>query len=149
MTQVRNRGPSVIVFTVVCLAQPVYGTTSCTLKFSLAGWSAIYETASGSGTITCDDGQSARVSIQTKGGGLTFGKSKIADGRGTFSPVGKISELYGNYAKAEVQAGVGPSSNAQIVTKGPVSLALAGTGTGIGVGFDFGRFTIQPGAAKK
>lgn len=144
-----NHGPSVVVLMVVCLVQPVYGATSCTLKFSLSGWSAIYETASGNGTITCDNGQSARVSIRTKGGGLTFGKSKITDGRGTFSPVGKISELFGNYAKAEVQAGMGKSSNAQVLTKGTVSLALAGTGTGIGVGFDFGKFTIQPGARKK
>ena len=96
------RGASIVLLVVTCLAQPVYGATKCSLKFSLSGWSAIVETASGGGTITCDNGQSARVSIQTKGGGLTFGKSKIADGRGTFSPVGHISEVFGNYAKAEV-----------------------------------------------
>ena len=142
------RGASIVLLVVTCLAQPVYGATKCSLKFSLSGWSAIVETASGGGTITCDNGQSARVSIQTKGGGLTFGKSKIADGRGTFSPVGHISEVFGNYAKAEVQAGMGESSNAQVLTKGTVSLALAGTGTGVVVGFDFGRFTIQPAAKK-
>jgi hypothetical protein len=123
--------------------QPVYSATSCTMEFSLSGWSAFYETASGHGTIKCADGQSASVAISTKGGGLTFGKTKVADGLGTFSPVASIDELFGNYAKAEVQAGAGKSSSALVLTKGTVSLALAGKGTGVGVGFDFGRFTIE------
>ena len=33
------------------------------------------ETASGSGTVTCDNGQKAAVKVRTKGGGLTVGKS--------------------------------------------------------------------------
>lgn len=35
--------------------------TDCKLKFSMAGWSAFYKTASGDGTITCDNGQSMPV----------------------------------------------------------------------------------------
>ncbi|MBI4515989.1 MAG: hypothetical protein HY699_09275 [Deltaproteobacteria bacterium] len=47
------------------LAQPAWGgSTKCTMKYSLAGWSAGYSTASGSGTVKCDNGQSARVSLQ-------------------------------------------------------------------------------------
>ena len=39
---------------------------------------------------------------------------------------------------------MGESSNAQVLTKGPVSLALAGTGQGIDLGFDFGKLTMSP-----
>ena len=53
----------------------------CELRYSLTGWSVFYKTASGSGTITCDNGQSMKVKIRAKGGGLTFGKQTITDGR--------------------------------------------------------------------
>ena len=144
-------GVAVAAAAVGCLLlRPAHaGTTKCTMTFSLSGWSALYETASGSGTITCDNGQSARVSIGTKGGGLTFGRSKVANGRGSFSDVGNISELFGAYAKAEVHAGMGESTNAQVLTKGTVSLALAGTGKGVDLGFDFGKLTISRGTKKK
>lgn len=130
-------------------AAPAFGTTKCTMTFSLSGWSAIYKRASGSGTIQCDNGQSAAVSIRTTGGGLTFGKSKVVNGRGSFSDVGGIGELFGNYATADVHAGAGRSSDAQVLTRGTVSLALAGTGEGVDIGFDFGRFTISRATAKK
>ena len=126
------------------LAQPAFGLTKCSMKFSLKGWSAFYQTASGYGTITCDGGQSTAVTLQSKGGGLTFGKSKIVNGTGEFSPVESMHELFGNYAKAEAHAGMGDSSTAQVLTKGEVSLALSGTGQGVNLGFDFGRFTISP-----
>ena len=100
-------------------------------------------TANGSGTITCDNGQSARVSLRAKGGGLTAGKSKITDGRGTFSEVGDISELFGSYASMDVHAGAVESSAAQVVTKGTVSLAYAGTAKGIDLGVTFGKFVIE------
>lgn len=122
--------------------------TKCKMHFSLHGWSAIYETASGSATITCDNGQTAKVLLDTKGGGLTAGKSRIK-GTGTFSGVSDISELYGAYAKAEAHAGVVESAGAQVLTKGEVSLALAGTGKGIDLGISFGRFSIKPAGVKK
>ena len=117
--------------------------TKCTMHFSIRGWSAFYETSSGSATITCDNGQSAKVLISTKGGGLTVGKSSL-EGTGTFSGVSDISELYGSYAKAGAHAGAVKSSGAQVLTKGEVSLALAGTGKGIDLGIAFGNFTIKP-----
>ena len=132
-----------LIGSVLTLATPASALTRCTMEFSLSGWSAFYKTASGSGTITCDDGQSAGVGISTKGGGLTVGKSKISNGHGTFSEVSSISELYGNYAVAEAHAGMGRSSGAQVMTKGTVSLELTGKGQGVDVGFSFGRFTIS------
>lgn len=139
---------SVAMMSFITLAQPARGgSTKCAMKYSLAGWSAGYSTASGSGTITCDNGESARVSLRATGGGLTAGRSKIK-GSGTFSEVGDISELFGSYASADVHAGMGGSSAAQVVTKGTVSLAFSGTGKGIDLGLTFGEFVIEKQSAK-
>jgi len=140
----------VAMLSLVALAQPAWGgSAKCTMKYSLAGWSAGYSTASGSGTITCDNGQSARVSLRATGGGPTAGKSKIVNGSGTFSEVADISELFGSYASAEAHAGMGGSSAAQVVTQGTVSLAFSGTGQGVDLGVSFGKFVIAKQSAKK
>jgi hypothetical protein len=117
--------------------------TVCEMRFTLSGWSAIYKTASGRGTITCDNGQKARVTIEAKGGGLTAGKYKITDGIGKFNEVKDISELFGTYVQAAAEAGAVKSSAASAMTKGDVSLALAGNGTGFNLGISFGKFTIS------
>ncbi|QDH71891.1 hypothetical protein FKV23_14320 [Lysobacter alkalisoli] len=115
----------------------------CKLRFNLSGWSVFYKTASGTGTISCSNGQSMTVRIRTKGGGLSFGKSTIENGVGEFSAVNNISELLGSYVSAEAHAGAVKSSKAQVVTKGEVSLALAGTGKGWDLGVAFGKFEIS------
>ena len=117
--------------------------TDCKLTFQMSGWSAFYKTASGTGRITCDNGQSMNVSVSAKGGGLTFGKQTVT-GTGEFSGVHTITELLGNYAQAEAHAGASKSSAANAMTKGDVQLALAGTGKGWDLGISFGRFTISP-----
>ena len=117
--------------------------TVCEMRFTLSGWSAIYKTASGRGTITCDNGQKANVSLDAKGGGLTAGKYKIRDGYGKFSEVADIEELFGGYAQAAAEAGAVKSSGASVLTKGDVSLALAGNGSGVNLGVSFGKFTIS------
>jgi len=116
--------------------------TKCKLDFSLKGWSAIYETASGAGTVTCNNGQTARVKIDVKGGGLTAGKSSM-EGTGTFSEVSDIREIFGPYAKAEAHAGMGTSAGAQAMTKGDVSLAITEKGKGVDLGVTFGKFSIE------
>jgi hypothetical protein len=117
--------------------------TDCKLKFSMAGWSVLYKTASGSGTITCDNGQKMNVLLKAKGGGLSVGKSKITNGTGEFSEVSNIKDLLGSYASGEAHAGAAKSSKAEAMTKGDVSLALAGTGEGWDLGITFGSFTIS------
>jgi len=124
-------------------AHAAQATTKCELDFTMKGWSAFYKTASGHGTITCDNGQTAKVKLSSKGGGLTAGKSEIRDGHGKFSEVADIRELFGNYASGGAAAGAGKSSEAQVVTKGEVSLALTGKGTGVELGVSFGKFTIS------
>ena len=115
----------------------------CEMTFNLKGWSAFYKTAKGDGVITCDHGASVPVEIKTKGGGITFGKSEIKEGKGKFSEVSKIDDLFGSYAHAEAHAGAVKSTTAQALTKGEVSLALSGTGAGWDIGVDFGKFTIK------
>lgn len=115
----------------------------CEMTFSLKGWSAFYKTSKGQGTVTCDNGQRFTVAIKTTGGGLTFGKSEIKKGKGKFSEVDSVNELFGSYAQAEAHAGAVKSSTAQVLTKGDVSLALSGVGEGWDVGVDFGKFTIS------
>jgi len=141
---------SVAMVSLVVLAPAAWGSaTTCKLTYSLAGWSAVYSTASGHGTIACSNGQSARVSLKATGGGLTAGKSKITDGHGTFSEVSGISELFGKYASAEAHAGAVDSGSAQVVTKGTESLAFSGTGKGIDLGVTFGEFVITEQRGKK
>ncbi len=127
----------------LCTATPSGAATRCDLSFSLEGWSAFYKTARGWGRVTCDNGQARRVALRTTGGGVTFGRSAI-HGRGDFSAVSDIREVFGSYANAEAHAGVVRSSAAQVVTKGTVSLAFAGKGRGVDVGFAFGKLTITP-----
>lgn len=125
------------------LALPATAATKCTMDFELSGWSAFYKTASGKGTIECDNGQTAQVSLSSKGGGLTFGRSKIRDGIGTFTDVDDISDLFGTYVQAEAHAGAAKSAKASAMTKGEVSLSFAGKGEGVDVGVAFGKFTIE------
>ncbi len=119
------------------------GNLECNLRFNLSGWSVFYKTAKGTGTITCSNGASIPVTISAKGGGLTVGKSKIVDGKGSFTGAYSVNDLFGTYGGAEAHAGAVKSSNAQVVTKGDISLALAGTGEGWDIGVGFGNFVIK------
>lgn len=128
-------------------AAPVAPSTAaanikCTMKFSMKGWSAFYKTATGTGTVTCSNGQSFAVKLDAKGGGLSFGKSTIDNGVGEFSAVASTDEIFGSYIAGEAHAGAGKSSKAQVMTKGEVSLALSGTGRGFDVGIAFGKLTV-------
>lgn len=125
------------------LAAPAAEATDCTMTFSLTSWSIFYKASKGTGTITCDNGQTATVRLEGKGGGLTAGRSKVNDGFGRFSEVGSIKDVFGTYVAGGAAAGAGKSSEAQVVTKGEVSLALAGNGTGVELGVSFGKFTIS------
>jgi hypothetical protein len=115
----------------------------CKLTFSLTGWSLIYKHADGVGRVTCENGASMPVKISIKGGGLTAGKWHVDNGKGKFTDVHRISDVLGRYAQGGAHAGVVKSAEAQVLTKGTVSLALAGHGEGIDLGVDVGAFTIS------
>jgi hypothetical protein len=114
----------------------------CTMTFTLKGWSALYQTASGSGTIHCSNGETLHVKLSAKGGGLTVGKS-VETGHGEFSDVESVNELLGAYAAAQAHAGAVKSAQAQVMTKGEVSLALSGKGRGWELGIAFGELKIE------
>jgi hypothetical protein len=115
---------------------------NCDMTYTLKGWSAVYKTAKGEGTITCKTGETAQVEISVKGGGITFGKTEIYNGKAEISGVKSINDIYGSYATASAHAGVVKEGSVEVMTKGTVSLALAGTGSGVDVGIDFSKFTI-------
>ena len=117
--------------------------TRCKMTFNLAGWSVFYKTASGTGQVRCDNGQTMNVKLRAKGGGLTFGKTRVKNGIGAFTGVNDISDILGHYGTAEAHAGADKSASAQVVTKGNVSLALTGKGKGWNLGVAFGAFIIE------
>jgi len=119
-------------------------TTTCTMRFALKEWSVFYKRADGKGTITCDNGQTAEVRLEARGGGLSAGKGEIRNGKGKFSEVGDIGELFGEYAAADASAGLVKNAQASVVTKGNVTLGLEGKGTGWELGISFGKFKLIP-----
>lgn len=128
----------------LALAAPAQarGNVSCEMTFTLEGWSFLYKQSKGSGQVRCSNGQSAHVRLRTYGGGITFGKSRV-EGRGEFSGVRDISDIYGTYFNADAHAGAVRSAQATGMTKGPVSLGLTGTGDGWDLGVAFGGFIIE------
>jgi hypothetical protein len=132
----------ILALTAAGSAQAADSDLKCTLTFQLKTWSIIYKSATGHGTIHCSNGQALRVRLSAKGGGLTAGKSEEA-GEGEFSPVGSIDALLGGYAAVQAHAGAVNSVQAQVMTKGEVSLALSGKGHGWSLGVDFGELKIE------
>lgn len=133
---------AVILSALVCALPASAGMTKCKLTYNLEGWAFFYKQYSGTGKVTCSNGQVARVQLTTRGGGFAFGRSKIDDGTGTFSQVADISEVFGTYASAEAGAGASSAAEGYAMTKGEVSLSLSGVGRGVNVGVSFSGFTI-------
>lgn len=117
--------------------------TSCTMTYTLSGFSFIYKQYDGIGNISCSNGQRAQVGLASKSIGFTIGKSEI-QGTGVFSDVKNLNEIYGNYVALEGHAGATKSVDAQILTRGEISLALSGNGRGLDVGVTLGALTISP-----
>jgi hypothetical protein len=129
-------------FTALAPVHAAQATTKCEMDFTLKGWSAVYKTASGHGSVTCDNGQTAEVHLSIKGAGLTAGKSEVRDGHAKFSQVSDVKELYGNYVAGGATVGVVKSGETQVMTKGEVSMALAGKGNGVELGISVNKFSI-------
>ena len=127
---------------VAAIGNTAQAKADCKLKFTISGWSAFYKRSDGAGTITCTNGQSMKVRLRARGGGPSIGRSTIKNGTGEFSGVDNIRELLGSYVSAEAEAGAVKSAKGQVVTKGPISLALSGTGEGWEIGVAFGKFQI-------
>lgn len=113
----------------------------CKLHFELSSWSLIYKHVSGKGTVTCSNGQSMKVTLSANGGGLSVGSSRIDDGNGVFTSLRSIADIPGTYADVNANTAI-KAGNAQVLTKGNVSLAIAGVGHGIEMGISLGELTI-------
>ena len=120
-------------------AQPL---VSCTMTYTLSGFSFIYKQYDGIGNISCSNGERAQVSLASRSVGISVGKSEI-QGTGVFSDVRSINEIYGNYVALEGHAGATKSVDAQVLTRGEISLALSGNGRGVDVGVTFGALNIS------
>ena len=125
------------------LAPSASGMTTCRMTYDLKGWSFFYKKYDGRGFVKCRNGQRANVRIVARGGGLTLGKSEINNGRGTFTEVKDIREIFGTYVAVDGHAGATKSIEGWAMSKGEVSLALSGKGRGFDLGFALGAFTIE------
>lgn len=124
----------------------------CEMAFSMKGWAALYRTASGSGTITCSNGEKIEVVLESRGFGLAAGEAEVSDARGVFSPVVNTEELLGTYIGRSAVAAAGKADAAGAFTKGDVSLAVYGEGEGKGLAEGGAKVTIkrkEPAAAAK
>jgi hypothetical protein len=126
---------------------PQRAAVACEMKFTMTGWSAIVSKAKGKGVVTCDNGQTANVALEIKGGGLTFGTTQIDEGKGVFTGVTDISEVFGSYAQAQASSGAVQSKSAEALTKGGVSLAITTKGRGWTLGVSGSSFSIEREAA--
>jgi major membrane immunogen (membrane-anchored lipoprotein) len=124
-------------------AKAADAATKCHMTFNTSGWAAIYKRLDGQGHVMCDNGQSANVMIHIRGGGLTAGKYSIEDGKGEFTNVKNINEIFGDYATAGANAGAVKSAESLAMTKGEVSLAVTGVGRGFNLGVDVSKFEIS------
>jgi hypothetical protein len=122
---------------------PQAADVTCEMTFSMEGWSAIVSKAEGKGTVTCDNGQEADVVLVVSGGGFTFSKTKIDEGKGTFTKVTDISEIFGGYAQGELQTGGDDPTSQQALTKGTVKLQITAEGRGWSFGVSGGKFEIK------
>jgi len=126
------------------------GRISCKMQFTMKGWAAIYKSAEGMGTITCSNGETLDVALESKGVGLAAGKAELTDARGVFSPVERSEELLGTWIGRSATAAAGEAAGAAAFVKGEISLAVYGQGEGAGLASGGARLTItrhEPEAA--
>ena len=72
-----------------------------------------------------------------------MGSSTIKDGRGSFTDVSSIDEVFGKYLATERDAGASKAADAWAMTKDKVSLVVAGTGKGWDLGASLDEFVIE------
>ena len=116
--------------------------TTCTMKFKMSGFSLIYKRYDGLGEIHCRNGERAQVALTSNSIGFTIGKSEI-EGDAVFSEVRNINEIFGDFVSMESHAGFINSFDAQLLTRGEISLALKGRGRGLDIGATIGDLNIK------
>ena len=135
-----------VAFALPALADEEAGL-DCTLDFSMKGWAVFVSRGSGEGTIHCSDGQSAAVTLSSRGVGLQAGTADLENGHGEFTPVASLEELYGRYLASTRGASAGEGAAVGALVKGEVALGLYSAGEGIGLSsIGLNEVTISPKA---
>lgn len=137
---------------------------SCHMDFNLRGWSAIYrnaigtvsvgdrirertrrsrKTTSGSGTVTCTNGQIMNINVTARGGAESVGQYQLRDGYGTFTNVTGIGQVLGSYRRTPTHAVAMAGRSASAMAKGNIGLVISGDGGGWDIGTGFPSFTIS------
>jgi len=122
-----------------CQAQAM----DCEIKYNLKGWSVFYKTSTGTGVVSCSNGQATNVKLNVKGGGFTFGVFNITEGKGKFSGVKKISDVFGGYFEMGGHAGFIKSVEGRVLPFKSVALSMSGKGTGYNLGWSLGGVRIS------
>jgi len=115
----------------------------CDLKYTMKGWSAFYKHYKGSGVVTCPSGKSAKVKLDLKAGGFTFGASEIIEGKGKIRGITKVSDIYGGGFSLGGHAGFIKSVEGRWVPRGSRTVTLSGKGKGYDLGFSMGSLRIS------
>lgn len=115
--------------------------TSCQMHYHLSGFSLVFRYYTGTGEITCRNGQRANAALTSTSIGFSIGKSEF-EGVAHFSEVKGIDEIWGNYMSLESHAGFLKSFDAQLLTRGEISMALDGQGRGVDIGATIGNLNI-------
>lgn len=115
----------------------------CRLTFSLTGWAALAQHADGTGTVFCADGASVPVLIGVMGRATTAGTYRIDNGKGRFTDVHSMEDVYGTYIHTEADAVEVESLDDDVLTNGEVSLVLAPVGGPVSLGASVDVFVIS------
>ncbi len=117
----------------------------CSLSYTIKGWAAFYKTYTGTGTISCPSGKSAKVNLSLKGGGFTFGAYNVTEGKGVIRGIEKIEDVYMTSFMMDGDAGFGKSIEGRWAPKGARMMTFTGKGTGYNLGWALGSVSItQP-----
>ena len=116
---------------------------SCTLEYTMSGWSAFYSTYNGTGTVSCPNGQRATVNLSLKGGGFIFGTAEIKQGMAKIHNVANMNDVYGGSFAAGGTAGFINYVDGYWAPKGSKTVTLSGKGSGYSLGFSLGSLRIS------
>lgn len=115
----------------------------CKITFKIKIHAELQETGKGTGTITCDNGETTPVVIKTAGSWIAVHKSRWVEGEGTFSKVDELQKLFGAYTPTRIDRIQEGPSPPNVVWHKDISLTFSG-GDQHKLDYTRGRFKILP-----
>ena len=115
----------------------------CKITFKIKVHAELLETGKGTGTITCDGGQTVPVIVTSAGSWIAVHKSRWIEGEGAFSKVDDLKKLFGGYTPTRIdQIQQGPSPP-NVMWHKDISLTFGGKDENR-LNYTRGRFKILP-----